>query len=225
MSKKVELRIRKLTAEFRNGEHLRKNYLSSTPHGGLMVPTTGMLEPGDIVELRVKCAGEEFDQWIRGAVLWCRKDAGIAKLAGIGFFASEVEKRECLLSLCSAYFSGDVERKNKRYNLDFQVAYEIQGDYVIDSAKNISSGGFYIESGNPPPVGKDFLFKIYLPEEEKPIELPGRVVWMNERGRVGVRFIPTASELSRKLENIIKKFAVEVSENTTDSVINEAASN
>lgn len=225
MTEKMQTIIRKLTVEFRDSEHLRKSYLSSTPYGGLMVPTMSLLQPGDIVELLVRCAGDDFERQIRGAVLWCRKDAGIAVMAGVGFFASEVEKRECLLSLCSKYLSAERERKNERYDLDFKVAYNIKDDSVTDYAKNISTGGFYIESQEPPPVGTDFIFKLYLPDEEKPVELPGRVVWLTDSGKFGVCFTAVDPDIRDRLEKVIKKVNNETSQNASDMFVKLAASN
>ncbi len=98
------------------------------------------------------------------------------------------------------------QRSEERAPLDFQVDYIHEGDYVLSFSKNISLGGMYLCTPDPPEPGSK-LKLIFPVEEYYQAEVMAVVVWINRAPNVdeigmGVQFL---SPLSANLkENIMK---------------------
>jgi uncharacterized protein (TIGR02266 family) len=97
-------------------------------------------------------------------------------------------------------------RKEERAPVDFQVDYIQEGDYVLSFSKNISLGGMFLCTPDPPEPGSN-LKLIFPVEEYYQTEVMAVVVWINssskagERG-MGVQFLSPLSPLLK--ENIMK---------------------
>ena len=100
----------------------------------------------------------------------------------------------------------DNRRTEERAPVDFLIDYIHDGDYVLSFSKNISLGGMFLCTPDPPEPGSKL--KLIFPVEEYYLaEVMAVVVWVNnstnpkERG-MGVQFL---SQLSSHLkENIMK---------------------
>ncbi|MBW1807969.1 MAG: PilZ domain-containing protein [Deltaproteobacteria bacterium] len=199
--------VRKLKVEFNDRSDLIKMFLSETPHGGLMVTVPEPVQLGEVVQLRVLCKDEILDESIRGVILWSRKAKPQGSIIGIGFFASEVDKRERLLSKPQKH-SVSKERKNTRYQTTLKVTYQTATDFVIDYTRNISSGGFFVKSTQMPDVGAEILFRLYPPGHDTPIDLAGKVTWQRPSGGFGVRFTRSSDASRNQLAQLVRTVAI-----------------
>lgn len=198
--------LKRLTWKVSQRQEVVRAYLIEAPHGGLMVPVKEDLEPGSPVELCVRIGESGEQHTLRGAVLWCRREGG-GRVAGIGFLSSEVEKREAMLST-NASVANTSERRNPRFATTLRVTYRSATDFVVDYARNISTGGAFIESRNPPAIGRQILFKVYPPGHDTPIDLPGRVAWVRPGQGFGVSFSNDDPASMKELDRLVRRIAI-----------------
>jgi len=208
MEGSFNLALRSIQVELKNRSEFRRNYLSSPPHGGIMVSGSTAFRVGEVVELKIHCAETGDQQSIRGAVLWCRSDPDRNVKAGIGFLASEVEKREQLLGNIPKPLALVRERKEARYRATLKVTYKTATDFLIDYTRNISTGGLFVESRQSPIVGSKILFKLYPPGFDDPIELTGQVAWRRPDKGFGVRFSRASDSARNRLSKLVRSIAV-----------------
>jgi c-di-GMP-binding flagellar brake protein YcgR len=102
--------------------------------------------------------------------------------------------------------SDDNRRTEERAPVDFQVDYIHEGDYVLSFSKNISLGGMYLCTPDPPEPGSK-LKLIFPVEDYYQAEVMAVVVWINRSPNVGevgmgVQFLSPLSSLLK--ENIMK---------------------
>lgn len=103
--------------------------------------------------------------------------------------------------------SAENSRSEERAPVDFQVDCIHEGDYVLSFSKNISLGGMFLCTPNPPEPGSKV--KLIFPDEEYyHSEVMTVVVWVNRSPNVGeigmgVQFLSPLS--SHVKENIMKQ--------------------
>lgn len=199
--------LRLLGVTYKSRAELTRNFLSESPHGGLIVTAPADVQIGETVSLRVRCIEEQIEVTIKGLVLWLRKGAPGTKIAGIGFLSGEVEKRERLLGTPRVRPT-DKTRKNSRYQTTMKVTYQTSTDFVVDYTRNISSGGIFVKGKRPPELGSTILFKLYPPGEQEPIDLPGQVAWKRPNGGFGVRFAECSKAARDRLDRLVRTIAI-----------------
>jgi type IV pilus assembly protein PilZ len=79
---------------------------------------------------------------------------------------------------------GDERREHIRAPIELKVEYKKLNTFFADYTKNISKGGTFIKTERPLPVGTEFLFRLFIPTQDKPFEIRGQVVWLNEEGNI-----------------------------------------
>lgn len=98
-----------------------------------------------------------------------------------------------------------------------EVIYATKDDLDKSYLYDLSMGGLFIESKNPPPKGENVHLKIYLLGEEQGLDVWGVVAWSSKEERVtpertyppgmGVRFTKISTEDHIKLGlNILKEY-------------------
>ena len=103
------------------------------------------------------------------------------------------------------------QRTQYRVSKKLKVAYASSEALVNSYLSNIGEGGVFIPNKNPLKLRETVSLTIHIPEEEKPLEVSGEVVWSNMKEQVtpegtlpagmGIKFI----ELSREdKESIIR---------------------
>lgn len=103
--------------------------------------------------------------------------------------------------------SANEHRDGERAPVDFQVDFIHHGDYVLSFSKNISLGGMFLCTPDPPEPGSK-LKLIFPVEEYYHSEVMAVVVWINRSPKVGetgmgVQFL---SQLNGNVkENIMKR--------------------
>lgn len=104
-------------------------------------------------------------------------------------------------------------RQQPRAPLKLRVEYQRMNVFFADYTKNISSGGTFIRTASPLPVGTRFVFQLQVPGLDAPVELDGEVAWintepLNESG-MGVEFV-FHSELERMMfESTVEKLMLD----------------
>jgi type IV pilus assembly protein PilZ len=66
-------------------------------------------------------------------------------------------------------------RSESRRPIELKVEYERLNAFFADYTKNISRGGTFIHTPRPLPVGTEFLFLLFVPTLERPLEIRGQV--------------------------------------------------
>ncbi|RLB59308.1 MAG: hypothetical protein DRI34_02255 [Deltaproteobacteria bacterium] len=197
--------LRRLLVSVSDWREVAANYLGEPPHGGLVVEAPEDVAMGEPLELLIRCGDDEVA--IRGAVLWKRRGEKTL-LAGIGFLASEVEKREKLLGLTRQRHLADRARRQPRYRVAMRVTYRTATDFVVDYTRNISGGGVFVSSKRPPRLGEKVLLRLYPPGQDEPIDLAGQVAWRRPGEGFGLRFSPFSAQARQHLEKVVRSVAV-----------------
>ena len=206
--KKSKGAVRTIEVWMKDRVEFHRRYLSEPTHGGVMVSVKEPIDATEVVELAINFADTGQVHNLRGLVLWCRTAKGEVRHVGVGFFASESEKRERLLARYIAPEKGITERREPRYATTLKVTYQTPTDFVVDYTRNISSGGIFVDGRNAPDVGSEILFKLYPPGHDNPIDLTGRVAWKRPSGGFGVRFTKTSSTIRSRLDQLVRTVAI-----------------
>jgi type IV pilus assembly protein PilZ len=69
-------------------------------------------------------------------------------------------------------------RVDPRQPIELKVEYKRLNTFFADYTKNISRGGTFIKTGRPLPVGTEFLFRLYVPNLDGPLNIHGEVQWV-----------------------------------------------
>ncbi len=93
-----------------------------------------------------------------------------------------------------------ISRKDCLINVNFNIRGKIFNSYILD----ISSAGAFIETSESISEGLKMLLKFSSPEDRKPLDLIGEIVWSDSRG-VGVKFLHLTEEQSRILKTFCEK--------------------
>ena len=115
--------------------------------------------------------------------------------------------------------AGSERRRNKRVSEKFKISYINEGDYLFSHTRDISADGMFIQTDNPPPVGKslDLTFSIGKLQN---VSVAAKVVWINtfdssEDSGMGVRFINPSADLKKSILDVVHRIAVTVNPDQT----------
>jgi uncharacterized protein (TIGR02266 family) len=97
--------------------------------------------------------------------------------------------------------SDESRRRAPRKPCSISVHYAIEDRLLTDIAKNISTGGVFIETFAPLSVGQEITLSISPPNQEEPIETAGEIVWSGSKG-MGVRFTTESEDLEAMIEGL-----------------------
>jgi uncharacterized protein (TIGR02266 family) len=213
--------VRTIEVWMKDRVEFHRRYLNEPTHGGVVVSVREPIEASEVVELVINFADTSQVHRLRGLVLWCRSTKSELRHVGVGFFASETDKRERLLARYLVPEKGIQERREPRYATTLKVTYQTPTDFVVDYTRNISTGGIFVDGRNAPDVGSEILFKLYPPGQENPIDLTGRVAWKRPGGGFGVRFSKANSVVRSRLDQLVRTVAVGAPVETTAPVFEE----
>ena len=103
--------------------------------------------------------------------------------------------------------NGENGRNHPRAPIELKVAYKKMNSFFADYTKNISKGGTFIKTNKPLPVGTQFRFKLFVPQQAEPFDLLGRVVWSRDEGGdvgMGIRFIYDSPSQQQDFERVVE---------------------
>jgi type IV pilus assembly protein PilZ len=114
----------------------------------------------------------------------------------------------------------DEERRaDVRAPIELKVEYKRLNAFFADYTKNISQGGTFIKTGRPLPIGTEFLFKLYVPQLERALELHGEVQWIvsdaevaagrHEEAGMGIRFVYREGASRDEVQRVVEKLMVD----------------
>ena len=107
----------------------------------------------------------------------------------------------------------DPRRAFPRVEARFAVRFGNVQDFVLEYAANISAGGLFVQSENPPALHSVVTVTLELPDGGKPVEAKGRVVHRvspeeakvrNTPSGAGVQFIDSTDEFRERIDRAIE---------------------
>jgi len=108
----------------------------------------------------------------------------------------------------------DPRRAFPRLNLRFAVRFATVDEFVLEYAANISAGGVFVATQDPPPLHTVVRVEMDLPGSETPVLARGRVVHRLtaedaiQRGTLagmGVQFVEASDEFRRQIDAVIDR--------------------
>ena len=109
------------------------------------------------------------------------------------------------------------KRQTTRHPLRTKMDYRAQsgGDFLYEYTTNISKGGIFIETHEPLPEGTVVEMKFQPPDTEQPIEVSGKVVWINpwregeenHNPGMGIQFEDLSEEGRELLAQLVRAIA------------------
>ena len=74
---------------------------------------------------------------------------------------------------------GDEKRRYKRRVISLNIEYDLSPHqvYMESKSKDIGGGGICLITSEPLEKGKELLIKMFLPDNQKPFFINGKVVW------------------------------------------------
>ena len=70
------------------------------------------------------------------------------------------------------------KRQHPRFPVALQVSYLSKGDLQKDLVVNLSPGGLFVRTSKPLDIGTDVDLEVLIADEETPIHVRGKVVWL-----------------------------------------------
>ena len=109
-------------------------------------------------------------------------------------------------------------RAEKRRAIELKVEYKRLNTFFADYTKNISRGGTFIKTNRPLPIGTEFVFKLFVPQLERPLAIHGEVQWVvteteaetqrTEPG-MGIRFVYKTGDPQAEIARAVEKLMVD----------------
>jgi uncharacterized protein (TIGR02266 family) len=73
------------------------------------------------------------------------------------------------------------KREHQRIPVAMKVSYLSRGDLQKDLVTDLSPGGLFIRTSRPLAIGTDVDLEVAIGEEDLPITVRGRVVWLRDK--------------------------------------------
>ncbi len=112
---------------------------------------------------------------------------------------------------------GEEKRQSPRANTKIEIMFKEFGAFIKVYMLNVSNGGLFIKTDNPLPLEAPVLLKLTLPGAPDAMEIEGRVVWNNPKGRknsfpkgMGIQFIKMAPEHEEIIQGFVDKYRKEI---------------
>jgi type IV pilus assembly protein PilZ len=113
-------------------------------------------------------------------------------------------------------------RSTPRAPIELKVEYKKLNTFFADYTRNIGTGGTFIRTAKPLPVGTEFVFTLIVPHLTEPISIRGEVRWTKRDGEpapygvspdhepgMGIRFLYDTVEERAAIERLVEKLMVD----------------
>jgi len=70
------------------------------------------------------------------------------------------------------------KRKDARVPVSLKVTYLNRGELQRDLVTDLSPGGLFVRTSKPLAIGTDVDLEVYVTDEDLPLHVRGRVVWL-----------------------------------------------
>ncbi len=180
--------------------------------GGLSIEGKSPGALGQLVLLKVEVVRPARQFVLRGQLAWVRhKSGGPHQPTGFGidFLPEDDATRVRLLAFARAEVASDATRVEQRQQVELKVRMMHEGQQRKELVADLSSGGAFVRSWNPLPVGSKVELSLRLPLTFSALELKGHVAWIRMAGEhpgMGIEFVH-ADDSKAKLEKILIKLA------------------
>ena len=128
-----------------------------------------------------------------------------------------VARRECAsasvpIGVIALHPSADPRRSFPRFNARFAVRFATVQDFVLEYAANISAGGVFVQTENPPPLNTVVQVEMELPGSSRSVPARAMVVHRvtkeeaKRRGTLagmGVQFMDASDEFRSRIDSAI----------------------
>jgi type IV pilus assembly protein PilZ len=109
------------------------------------------------------------------------------------------------------------KRSDPRAPIELKVEYRRLNTFFADYTKNISRGGTFIKTHKPLEINTEFIFKLYIPSLDDPLQLTGQVQWVITPGEatekkqpgMGIKFTYKDRSEREKIEQIVEKLMID----------------
>jgi uncharacterized protein (TIGR02266 family) len=142
-----------------------------------------------------------------------------------GLSPADMSRWSDLKSALNRHFDPSVKehhaqsRESVRVPLDINVNFESRGDVRECMMKNLSTGGIFVATESPLPIGTPFNVRIRIERTGEEVELPGEVVSVGvsanlaeEKHGMGIRFVHLTEDqiqLVTEFSEYVMKKAIE----------------
>jgi type IV pilus assembly protein PilZ len=146
-----------------------------------------------------------------------RAKAGAAKEAGFwaDFIVVDPQARMRISHLLSDRDQSEGNQRGfPRHSVTLAVRFRSARDFVLEHATNISRGGIFIQTEDPPPLDTAVQVEIQLPDEAAPVTTNGVVVHRQlavagKQPGVGVQFVDSGDDfrdrIDRYMDTLLKE--------------------
>ena len=73
------------------------------------------------------------------------------------------------------------KRQHERLPAALTVTYESEGDLQKDLVTDVSSGGLFVRTASPLPIGTEIALQVIVPPNNLAVSVQGRVTWVREQ--------------------------------------------
>jgi type IV pilus assembly protein PilZ len=105
-------------------------------------------------------------------------------------------------------------RSAPRLPINIRIDYHTVDAFFSEFAGNINQGGLYIKTMKPLPPGTRLNIQFLLPNNSRPLQVQGEVVWVNEKTTkginpgMGIRFEALEAEAKRQINDLVRALKV-----------------
>jgi type IV pilus assembly protein PilZ len=112
----------------------------------------------------------------------------------------------------------DDRRGDNRAAIELKVEYKRLNSFFADYTKNISRGGTFIKTNRPLPIGTEFVFKLFVPQLQRPLAIHGEVQWVVTEAEaevqrtdpgMGIRFVYKTGDPQAEIARAVEKLMVD----------------
>jgi Tfp pilus assembly protein PilZ len=178
--------------------------------GGMFVEGEIDLPLGEALDLEVHFVSEQVVFRIRGAVKWRRAHSSRKSVPpglGLEFAADDRAAQRLLLDFAHGAAIPMVERSARRYGVQMPARYRgADGRMVTEVTDDLSEGGAFIRSQNPPQVGQTLELKLLPDRSVFGVGVKAVVAWRKTEGRsgFGVEFLFDGSKRRGRVKKVLE---------------------
>jgi uncharacterized protein (TIGR02266 family) len=99
--------------------------------------------------------------------------------------------------------AGADRRTAKRVSLVTQIRTTVGGETLVGYSKDISTGGVFVETEEPPEKGAEVTLRFRLSEDSPILEVRAAVAYRMSGEGMGLRFLDPPPELLRAIEQFV----------------------
>lgn len=107
-------------------------------------------------------------------------------------------------------------RVDHRIPIQLLVDYKCEGNYLFDFCRDLGTGGVFIGTSKPLPVGKPIDLTFTIPDSKETLEAKGTVIWVQSSvpGKeltpgMGVQFEAFSPKQRQTLEEFLLRYKAE----------------